>query len=288
MNGTEHIAVEDLALFALLLLSEEDAAPIRAHLAACGECSGELKQVREDLATYALAVEPLEIPQGARDRFMTKLDAEPHAARTSVGPDEASGSRAVAASSGIGLVDRKPSSRPATAKVLPWVSWIGWAAAAAAVVAAVNLKQDRDGLRAALQSEHEQTARLQANEAQARHILGTLTDPSAVRVNLTIPKAPSTPAARATYEPKSGTLLLLASNLQPLAQQKVYELWLIPADGSKPVAAGTFSPDAHGNASLLVPTLHGAVAAKAFGITVEPAGGSVTPTMPIVLAGAPA
>lgn len=39
MNANEHIAVEDLALFALLLFSEEDAAAVRAHLSLCaGRC----------------------------------------------------------------------------------------------------------------------------------------------------------------------------------------------------------------------------------------------------------
>ena len=296
MNGNEHIAIEDLAMFALLLVSEEDAAGMRGHLRECAQCREELKRVREDLAIYALAVEPLEIPAGSRERFVTRLGEEVPGTASAAEPSVTTAvtvptfgvSPREAQRSSAGPVAVSETSKGRRITKTTWAAWAGWAAAAAAVVVAVGLKQDRDALASALGTEIQQAARLQAQADSVRHMVGTLTDPSSVRVNLTVPKAPATPSARATYEQKSGTLLMLASNLAPLQSQKVYELWLIPADGSKPVAAGTFSPDAHGNASLLVPALKGAVAAKAFGITAEPAGGSVTPTMPILLAGAPA
>ena len=83
-----------------------------------------------------------------------------------------------------------------------------------------------------------------------------------------------------------GTLIFLASNLEPLQQTKTYELWLIPAGvGQNPIPGGTFRPDAHGNASVIMPPMPKGVEAKAFGVTVEDEGGSATPTMPIVLAG---
>ena len=74
--------------------------------------------------------------------------------------------------------------------------------------------------------------------------------------------------------------------MEPLEPAKVYELWIIPAGGSAPIAAGTFHPDAGGNASILMPKLPQGVTAKAFGITVENEGGATTPTMPIIMAGA--
>ena len=287
MNNSGHIDVEDLALFALLLLSEEEANAVRAHLATCAQCREELGRVREDLATYALAVEPVEPPQDLRERFVTRLGDAGGQQEPVI--QTAAGARPEAPAAVPMLVPARAidaAKRPgAAARVLPW---IGWLAAAAALVAALQIRQDRDQLRAALMTEESKSAAAEAEAQSTRHVFQVLSDPSAVRVNLTVPRAPATPAARATYEPRSGTLLLFASNLAPLTSEKVYELWLIPANGSSPVAAGTFSPDAHGNVSLLLPTLHGAIVAKAFGITVEPTGGSPTPTMPILLAGAPA
>ncbi|MBE7181400.1 MAG: anti-sigma factor, partial [Terriglobus roseus] len=70
----------------------------------------------------------------------------------------------------------------------------------------------------------------------------------------------------------------------PLPAGKVYELWLMPSDGSAPIPAGTFTPDASGNATLIASNFQ-KVAAKGFAITAEPAGGSQTPTLPILLVG---
>jgi anti-sigma-K factor RskA len=49
--------------------------------------------------------------------------------------------------------------------------------------------------------------------------------------------------------------------------------------------AGLFRPDASGSASVVLPTLPQGVEAKAFGVTIEDAQGSATPTLPIVMAG---
>lgn len=284
--NTNHVEAEDLASLALLLLSEEESAAIRQHLAGCAVCAAEYDQIRTDLGIYAYSVEPALLPENARTRFMAAME---NVAR----PEQHINAKPTAVTSAVrlqqniaGPVPVQPTEKKMSSfgRVLPW---IGWAAAAAAVVIAVGLKQDRDALRGALQQAEGQSAQLEAQVKASNHILGTLTDPKAVRVSLTVPKALALPSARATYEPKSGALLMLASNLKPLPAEKVYELWVIPANGSAPIPAGTFSPDVHGDASLLVPSVRGALAAKALGITIEPTGGSATPTMPIVLAGAP-
>ena len=82
-----------------------------------------------------------------------------------------------------------------------------------------------------------------------------------------------------------GGLIFQASNLDPLPLNKAYELWVIPANGKAPIPAGTFRPDATGSASLVLPPLPTGVPAKAFGVTVERAEGSETPTAPIILSG---
>jgi anti-sigma-K factor RskA len=71
----------------------------------------------------------------------------------------------------------------------------------------------------------------------------------------------------------------------PLPPNKTYELWVIPADGTAPIPAGTFQPDSHGMASVLLPNLPAGIQAKAFGVTMENAGGATTPTLPILLTG---
>jgi anti-sigma-K factor RskA len=80
-------------------------------------------------------------------------------------------------------------------------------------------------------------------------------------------------------------LIFQANNMAPLQTAKVYELWLIPANGGSPVPAGTFHPDNRGDASLIMPPLPKGIAAQAFGITIENEGGSQTPTLPIIMVG---
>jgi len=53
-----------------------------------------------------------------------------------------------------------------------------------------------------------------------------------------------------------------------------------------PIPAGLFRPDAAGNGSVVLPEIPQGVKAKAFGVTMEDAAGSKTPTAPILLAGA--
>lgn len=138
----------------------------------------------------------------------------------------------------------------------------------------------RAQLDAALTREQQNAARA----AESQQVLSALADPTALHVTLTEPKQKKRPSGRGTYLASNGTLVFTGSNLSPLPANRVYELWLMPSDGSAPIPAGTFTPDASGNATLIASHFQ-KVAAKGFAITAEAAGGSLTPTLPILLAG---
>ncbi|MEZ2389001.1 anti-sigma factor [bacterium RCC_150] len=59
---------------------------------------------------------------------------------------------------------------------------------------------------------------------------------------------------------------------------KVYQMWLIPKDGSPPVSEGLMDAEALSHPAVV----SGIASAAALGFTVEPAGGSKTPSMPTV------
>jgi hypothetical protein len=132
-----------------------------------------------------------------------------------------------------------------------------------------------------------QDAKALASADEANEVLSALRDPGAVHATLALSSLESRPlpSGRVTYVANKGSLLFVASNLAPLDPQKTYELWVIPVDG-QPMPAGTFRPDERGFASVVMPELPKGVAAKAFGITVEDAGGSQTPTAPVIMKGA--
>ncbi|WP_157940278.1 anti-sigma factor [Arthrobacter ruber] len=64
------------------------------------------------------------------------------------------------------------------------------------------------------------------------------------------------------------------------AEGFVYQMWRIPADGAAPVSEGTMSGE--DVAGTKVTELPGISGFSAIAITVEPEGGSATPTLPIV------
>ena len=272
MTGDRHISQEELALHAMQALTSEESAAMRLHLSECAQCREQLAEVSGDLALVAMSVEQHPVPEGARQRFVDRITAAP-----------------------------AESQQPARAPVIPIIpekkaprlaSWIPWTAVAAMLTVSVALGVRAYILNQQLESEdallRRQERLIQARNAEnlkARALLDVLTAPNAQRVVLTTGKTPPAPTARAVYLPSRGALILQASNMQPLPANKTYELWVIPASGA-PIPAGLFRPDASGSASVVLPSIPQGVPAKAFGITIENAGGSNTPTAPIILSGA--
>lgn len=289
MNAIGHIEPEDLALFAMQLLSQDETAAIAAHVEQCAECRQALAEVQGDLAAYALSVDPHSPPAQARERLMKQVARE----KKTVPIDRAAmpSEPAVVPLAGYGrglgrgayLEEESP--RPRTGgRVLPW---LGWAAAAALAFAAGNLYQQRDALRSIVATQSSTMNQITADAAAARQVMDTLNDATAKRVVLnTTPQAKPAPQGRATYVASKGALIFVANNMEPLAPTKVYELWLIPANGEAPIPAGTFHPDSGGNASVILPALPKGVEAKAFGVTIEAEGGATKPTLPIIMVGA--
>jgi hypothetical protein len=265
MTDGQHISQEDLAMHAMQSLSHDQAGEVLLHLTDCELCRRNLEELNEELALLALTVEPHPIPEGARQRFLEKISSTPsgaeHLAQRKVVP-----------------ITRRPARRLAI--------WVPWAVAVALLITVASLGVHIERLKLQLQDASSRAAELAAKNARAQEVLDILTAPSAQRVVLIGAKTPAVPTGRAIYLSSRGGLIFQASNLEPLPEGKTYELWVIPASGAAPVPAGLFRPDTAGNASVLLPPLPIGVPAKAFGVTIEKASGSETPTAPIILSGA--
>jgi anti-sigma-K factor RskA len=289
MSEPRRITSEDLALFAMQLLSKEEAAEVAAYVERSPEARRELAEIQGDLALYAHTVDMHTPPTQARERLMKQVGREKKAvpidrqpvAEAAPSPGRDDGRSSLSENERPEFEQPK---RGVAGKVLPW---IGWAAAAGLAVSTGNLYREREALRNAITQQAGQIDHLTADAAAARQVLDTMTDTTAMRVTLTTKGAPALPQGKATYVANKGSLIFLASNLAPLQPAKTYELWLIPAAaGQNPIPAGTFHPDEHGNANVILPQLPKGVEAKAFGVTIEDEGGSATPTLPIILVGA--
>jgi hypothetical protein len=190
MTGNEHVDVEDLAMFALFLVGEEETETVRTHIHTCAECREELTRVSRDLALYALATEPAPLPEGARERFVEQLNRSAGASHRI--PDAGSGMKVV----------RSGSSASARTSPLAFtLGWAGWAVAAAVAVVALGLHRERDALRYSLVTQTQETAKLEKSALEFQRMFHGLSGASAVKVNLTVPKAQANPSARAIKAP---------------------------------------------------------------------------------------
>jgi anti-sigma-K factor RskA len=251
MSEHEQFA-EDLALYALGTLSEDERFALEKHLEMCPSCRRELEVMRGDLAVVALSTSGPRPPARSRDRLMSAIANEPR------------------------LPVRAPvqtQARP-TRRAFSWWGAFGWAAAAALVLVAIGLMQKNSSLERDLVSVKAQFGDQESKLRQANDILTTLIDPEAKKFELVSAGSKPLPRGKAIYQRRNRGLIFLASNLPPLPREKIYELWLFPANGGAPIAAGLFKPDANGSATIVNPPLPENVEAKNFAVTLEPASGS--------------
>jgi len=267
MNDKLHIADTDLALYAMGALSADETEPVKAHLQVCARCKEEVRQNTLAGAAYAQTTPEVALPEGARTRFLARLadTSQPQA-----------------------IAPAQPLGKGFSWRTIFGTGLVRWSPALAGAMAIALLVVGMDDLnkRAEIEPLIRQANRGAIDSAQLAQLMDLLTSPQAKKVALHPgPVTAPPPEGRVVYAARTGKLLLTASNLHPLAVGKVYELWILQPDGKKPLPAGTFSPDTAGYATMILADAPTGLAVQGFGVTIENAGGSQTPTMPIVLSG---
>lgn len=291
-----------LEAYALGVLDPDEVAAMEAHLATCARCQAELPALRRTVAAFALLADTPDVPVPADHaaRFAQKLAATPPAP-TPVPPVPAARPAPVreAAPAG-GLLDG----------LRAWLAGgrAGWAAAAALAVLLLVTGLWALNLQSQVQIAQAEQARLQLELTQARAQQATLQQQvnTLQTANATLQQERATAlavlgAAQVVAHPLTGTpdqpgatgnvwidpttnrAVVITRNLPPLPTDKTYEFWLI-ADTAHP--AGTFQTTADGTGLLIVTATQPLGSFQQAGITAEKAGGSETPTAPILLAGA--
>jgi anti-sigma-K factor RskA len=274
-SNSAPISQEDLALYAMRSLPADEMAAVAAALRNNPQAQQELARIHDDLALLALSVDQQAAPAGSFERLQARMRETFPAGATSV-----PGGKPIEMTATQTEFATVPSTRRSK-----WAVITPWAIAACLAVACSILGYRTASLNDALDGESALVSNLAAKASRAQQVLEVLNAPNAQRVTLAATKTPPAPTAHAVYLAERGALMMEANNLKPLPAGKTYELWVIPASGTAPVPAGTFTPNGEGYASVVLPALPSGVPAKAFGITVENAGGSKTPTLPIVLSG---
>lgn len=292
-----------LEAYALGILEPPEVAAMEAHLATCARCQAELPALRRTLEAYARLADTPEVPvpPDHAARFAQKLAATRRGDAVARQPAPAAprqpAARVVPAAPG--LADRLG-------------AWLrggrtGWVAAGALALLllvtglwAFDLQNQVDTARreqARLQLELTQAraeqanlqqqvstlqaanAALQQERATALAVLGAAQVESRPLAGTDAARGAS---ATLWLDPATNRAVVIAHNLPPLPVDKTYEFWLI-ADTAHP--AGTFQTSADGTGLLVVNVTQPLSTFQQAGITAEKAGGSPTPTAPILIAG---
>jgi hypothetical protein len=260
----QHISQEDLTLYSKQALTSAQNVEVQTHLDTCVSCRRALADLLSDVSLIGQSGTQQVFPKDAQ-KPLEGIENPPQPSAATVAP--------------VG------SSLPTRVRQRTGFGWFGWVTTFAALAVALYFSHHSFVLLHELDGSRTQIAQLSAQVERSQELMDALTSPDAKKVTLTETQRPAQPVGHVTYLPKSGTLIFVVSELRPLPRNKTYELWLIPANGKAPIPAGLFRPDASGSSSVVEPPLPEGVEAKAFGVTVEEAAGSATPTLPIVMAG---
>ncbi|HKD80384.1 MAG TPA: anti-sigma factor [Candidatus Angelobacter sp.] len=266
MNGHPQFA-EALALYALGALdSQQERTELESHLGTCGECRRELEALRADTALLALSAVGPKPPDRVRERLLKAVAAEPRMQPRAQKPY---------------VVGRM---RPR------WLTFAPMAVMLLLAVFSILLWRDlRDAKREVRERQRqidqltEDLNKTKSDLAAARDVRDVLHAPDAWPLTLVQVKASPQPQMKVIYSKQKGAIFVLASNTHQLPEDKIYQLWLLPSDGGAPMPCGWFKPDSQGNGMIMHHMHSPGISAKSFAVTIENAGGSETPTMPIVM-----
>ena len=293
------VTAEDLYLYAMQLLDEAEQQRLEEFLKQSPEARAELANIRSDLGLLAMTVEQEAPSASSRQRLLeevarerraapsTETDAVPLPDRHKIAPIRPESYKEPEVSLPLRTSSSDDSAEAGKRGFLSTVTpWLGWAVAAAMTITAWDFYRKNEAMNDQVASANATSARVIAASAEAQAVLDTIRSGASQRFVLTKQNTQPNPSARVIYLAESGSLVFQGSNLESLPPSKTYELWLIPVgEGRQPIPAGTFKPDEHGFASILLPDLPKGVIAGTFGVTMEDDGGAQTPTLPILMIG---
>lgn len=262
-------AVRDLApSFVTGALEAAEADAVRDHLAGCGDPHLEILEMGEAAIALLELVEPVEPPAGLKGRLMAAAEADLRKGRhpsrfSAAAPVGAQVNATVAPTPPIPFDRPRAVRRPALA----------WLAVAAAVVVAVTV----GGWNLALRG---QLAGAEAYRAGVDAALVLAARPGSMTAVLVTTGGESAGIAVVAGD---GTVRLALRGLPPTGGTQVYTAWGIAGDGAPaPLADVTVGADGVAVAGGTSPV---AQAGMVVALTLEPTGGAISPTLPIVASG---
>jgi anti-sigma factor RsiW len=250
--------IELLGAFALDAVDPDEAAAVREHLAGCPRCRDEVAQHHQTAGLLAPPGD--EPPAHLWEGISARLGQSPPAAEP------------------VPLDVPQPAVRPRRAPERParsrWGLRVGAlvAVAAAAAIAALGVEVGRLDHR--LNRVAASTGAQDLSDAARNALL----NPQTQRILLSSP-GPNSQVLAEVVAGSPSTAFLFNRGLPALPSARTYQLWL--TGPGRTISMGLLGSNPGTVAFALGPTLP----SRAFAVTVEPANGSVVPTLPIVASG---
>lgn len=156
-------------------------------------------------------------------------------------------------------------------------------AVALLLAAAMEWRENRR-LSAELESTDHRLMEMAIERQHTEVLLDVLGAQDTLSVKLAATPATENVTGMVKYNARKG-LVLYTAVLPPLPADKIYQMWLVPTSGA-PISAGVFAPGERGTRQMWTAAVPVNTEAKAFAVTIEPAGGVAQPKGPKVLLGA--
>jgi len=273
LNDLEHIAVEEMELYALGALGEGEAAELKEHVASCYECAIKLAETHGSAALLGFAAK-LERPAGTiKTELMARIHAEREKEHAYPWPLHVHGPDAKQA---------KP--EQASAEKIPWRNLVLVVIAATLALVSAGLWWQNRRLTAELSKERQATGTLREDHRQIEKLMNILAAPDTMTVKLTGTGEGARGSGAVKYNGRLG-IMVYTAQLPALPMGKSYQIWLVPRKG-EPINEGILRPEVRAWANLWTAAIPAGAEAKEFLVTIESAGGVSQPTGPRVLEGA--
>ena len=254
MTPRKHDVASLSGAYALHALTEDEATAFESQMQESEETRNEVTELADTAVLLGLAVDPVAPPASLKASIMAQLATTPQL------PRETATAAPVA-------TDARFSS-PAQAKAQArWfakpVNAILSVAAAVALIIGGGVAVNAISTNVTQQAAADQLAAIYAAD-DSKSLKGTVAGGG---------------QATLVYSSSMATAALIVEEMNSLPSDKVYELWYIDEDGARP--AGTFTVGANGKTWQVLEGTMGK--GDTVGVTVEPHGGSTTPTTDPVL-----
>ncbi len=157
--------------------------------------------------------------------------------------------------------------------------------AATQATALASLAHDNQELAARLGEQERTLAGLRESLAAQAQVLRVLGGPRTLTAALAPTAEGGQGSGRVLVDANSGDAAVVLAGLGPAPAGTIYELWAIRGERA-PEPAGLFATAAEGPVAARAERIERPAEVTAFAVSIEPVGGSKSPTGPIVLAGA--